>query len=83
MRKGFELARELKSIKKAIGDLESDIIDFQALLKKCFLSNTAKGLKDITFLMTMAALVPGSTAIVECSWSVMNLHSDDHSDHLA
>jgi len=82
VRKGFELARELKSIKKAIGDLESDIFDFQALLRKWFSSNTAKGLKDITFLMTMAALVPGSTAIVECSWSVMNLHSDDHSNHL-
>jgi len=82
VRKGHELARALKASKKDIEELESDIFDFQALLKKWFSSTTAKGLKDATFLMTMASLVPGSTAIVESSWSVMNLHSDDHSAHL-
>ena len=39
--------------------------------------------KDVTFLLKMACLVPGSTAVVEASWSIMKLICDTHSAHLS
>ena len=71
---------ELKKTKKAllatIQEIEKEEFDLEALNKKWVASRRVKSHKNITFLLKMACIVPGSTAVVEASWSRMNLICD-------
>ena len=81
-RKSRNVKLRMKGIRKSIEELEKGQYDFKCLLVDWFKSTAARKLEDVTFLMTMAAILPASTAIVESSWSIMNLHCDAHSSTL-
>ena len=81
-RKARSVRYRMKGIRKSIKELEKGQYDFKCLLVDWFKTTAAKNLEDVTFLMQMAALLPASTAIVEASWSIMNLHCDVHSSTL-
>jgi len=77
-----EHEKQVKRLKRELVALEKRPYSFQDMLKDWFKSLRAKRLSDMCFLVEMAALVPMSTAIVEASWSVMNLHCTDHSGQI-
>jgi len=81
-RKQEKVKAEIKKNDRAIKEAEKQEFSLEDLLKKWIKSDYAKQYKSVTFLLKMACLVPASTAIVESSWSVMNLISDAHSSHL-
>ena len=81
-RKSRPLRLKIKGVRKSIKELETATYDFKRLLVDWFNSTAAKNLEDVSFLMQMAAILPASTAIVESSWSIMNLHCDAHSSTL-
>ena len=72
------------------GHLESEVFDLPKLLKKWFSSHVKKELKNISVLLNLFAIIPGTTAVVEQGWSVLNLICDpktnrldqDHKDQL-
>ena len=60
---------------------EREKYDFAKLLQDWCECSHSRDLKNITILMKLAAIVPGSTAVVESAWSKMNLLCDKHSAH--
>ena len=71
-----KLNREMKKLKSELSELEKDDFDLKQLVKKWLSSSCKNEYKNITKLLKICAVIPGATAVVERSYSIMNLLVD-------
>ena len=74
--------KQLKALQEDLKNIEKQNFNLPELLKKWMKSEHKQEYNYITTLLHLCAVIPCSTAVVEQSWSVLNLICDKKSNSL-